>query len=174
MSFVQRGRQRLGDAYTDFPGMFTNPDGTLTYDGQPYDPSDFANPYYYSAAAPGPNFAPTTIPLATSSNWIPNTDTTIKNIVTLTTPTPGAIMSSGLPAPTPSPVSGITGLVSSLSSLFGGARSPSYTPVPLSPTGAPLTVRPTTTSALGGLSTSTVLLLAAGLGLAVLASRRRA
>lgn len=174
MSFVRQSR-RLGDDLTDFveSGSWTNPDGSPTYNGGPYDPSDLMNPYNFGSAAA----QPTTIALANTGIGT----SPLTSLPPLVNYTPGgnagtAISSSGLPpvatvaAPATNPLSGLTSIFTSISSIF--------TPKPavaLSPSGAPLVVSPATSSTIGGLSTSTLLLVGLlGVGAVILLKKKRA
>ena len=161
---------RLGDA------GFVNPDGTLTYDGQPYSPYDTSNPWNYDNQITGPQDlaalgyaaaititgqgAPATLPLSVSALG----------------PAPGTLVAPAPPVtgytPLPSTASApTTGVLSWLGKLFTpSAPTPYYAP---SPYGTPLQSSLLPSS--GGMSTTTILLLLALAGGAiVLSSRTRA
>lgn len=176
MSFV-RGRRpvRHMSGFGDSPG-YNNPDGTPTYDSAPYDPLDPFNPYndgistlytlptvYVSSSGP-----PATIPLQTTDIGWGTLGPTPQNTLQ-----PVGVTSTGLPAIT-SPVSSGTSWLQSLTSIFTPA-TPASTPTYLAPSGsvyrAP--VQQASLVGTGGMSTSTMLLLAAGVLGAVLLAKKK-
>lgn len=177
MSFVRQRRlgdtDDTGDGFTDFvqAGGWTNPDGSPTYNGAPYNPSDLMNPYNFGSG-------PAVIPLQTGSSQVGTSPLNTAVPPPLINYTPGGnggtIIASGLPpvAATPaSTASGLTSILSSISSIF--APKPA-TGVALSPSGSALTVNPATSATIGGFSTSTLLLLGlVGVGAVVLLNKRR-
>ena len=178
------GMRGFGDASSPY----TNPDGSPTYDSQPYDVYDTSNPFNYdnqitdanSLAAAG-FVSPTVIPPPTFS--LPSIFTGPLPVTTpppLVNYTPGgnagtAISASGLPANTLTPapaapsIAGLTSIFSSISSILTGKPVTA-----LSPSGGVVVPKPATAPA--ALSGTTMLLLA-GLGVAALlfvnSSRRR-
>lgn len=152
---MPRRSVRLGDGEV-------NPDGSSTYDGAPYDPSDPDNPYNIDIGIAQGTYTPAVIPLAATSIGPPPG---VVSAATYTEPitgfTPLPAVSVAMP---PTPASGITSILTALFKPFAPTPAPSA----LAPSQASLVPAAT------GASMTTLLLLAAlGVG-AVMVSRKGA
>jgi hypothetical protein len=180
MSFVQR-RARLGDMTPVNGSSYTNPDGSPTYDTLPYNSSDANNPYNYDSIYNDTYNAPYAGPSAAPAIVLP--PLFVNPISAYTPPAPVYVpplqYAPALPpvnvTPAPAPpmatpavsLASLLGPISSLLNPGASAVTVNKSLVPAAATAAP----PATTIA--GISTSTLLLVAAGVGAFLLLKKRR-